>query len=254
MEILEISKSKKDLMSKDFNLKLELTRLKGQDLNDLYEKKVATQSKLLEISKECKLKKNLLENLRKKVEKESIFYANYENQLQKLQSSCKNLQTHRNGDKSQDNQDLLFKISQLKSELHQKSDLTSKLTCDPQQAQEICSLIQSNLNKNSEFSIEIQGKLAVVELKAQEMENRIQELRIVNEMQKYSVMQSFQMKKTKIMRKWQILSERTKKENKKNNEILKIDLENQIFLISKEAIFDSNLLENAARRVKVRKN
>ena len=251
MEIFEINKSKKDILSKDFNLKLELARLKGHDLNDLYEKKIQTKSELLEVNQECKVKKSILENLLKKVEKESILYFNYENQLQKLKSSLKSLQTQKNGENLQVSEHLRSKIDQLKHELG-KPEQSQTLTCDLNQAHEICEFIQTRIHKNEDFSGEIQQKLSSLDLKTQELENSIQELRIVNELRKYSVMQSFQMKKTKILSKCQIFAERMQKEYKKNIEIQRQNIESQLAMISKDTTADMIDYEHLLGRVKVR--
>lgn len=254
-EMLSFSNSSKELMSKIFDSNLELEKMKGEDMNELYELREDTQKKLLEASKECKVKKNVLENLRKKVGKESILFATYEIQLHKLQVSYKNLQNlsscEQNGVQLSE-RSLKDKIGSLKNELDQRPTTSSNFSVsEDQQVTEICELINTQIIKNVEFSTEIQKKLEIAEVKALAIQNSIQELRIAHQLNKNSVMQSFQIKKTKILQKLKILSEKMQEELKKRDLIEKERIKSEIKSEENGIYVDEDQMVKGGKRVDV---
>lgn len=255
-EMQSISNSSNEMMSKIFDSNLELEKMKGENLNKLYELRAETQEKLLESTKECKINKKILENLRKKVGKESILFATYEIQLQKLQLSYKNLQNlshyEENGVQSCE-KSLVDQIGLFKLELSRRLRGFSNFSLsDEQQASEICELINTNLSKNSEFSTEIQKKLEHAEVKAQDLENSIQELRIVYQLDKCSVLQNFQMQKSKILQKFKTLGDKAQEESKKNELLEKEKLKIEAESVEKAELFDISEVNKARKRVEVR--
>ena len=224
-EMSRIIFSTKEYLSKVFDANLELERLQGDDINELADRNNLLQKKLLEVSKECKVHKLQLENLRKEVNKESIGLLTNETNLKKLQNTLKSIQEmtkHGNCDRRSSENELRLSIDLLKKQLHEKTNILSTFNSDELLiAKEISGVIKSNMHSFNNLTRNIQKNLEITEEKSNEIEQQMHELNISYEMKKSSIFQSFRKAKDEYSQKQRNLKEESIYKIRKNNEVIR---------------------------------
>lgn len=252
----QLSNTHIELCSKIFDANLEVNRLEGVDINELAERKKSMQRKMLETGKECKIYRLKLDELRKKVNKESVSIANNEFILQKLKNTFEqitNAAKHESNDKKSSENELKISIEFLKQQLIEKTSVLSSFC--PEEllvAKDISSFIKARMDMINDMTREISKKIEFAEEKANDVEQMIQELKINYDMKKGEICRNRQNCKDKITQNQRIEKEVKRSKYRKNSEETRKNLK---FSLNESKLLnfpiDHTDIEKAQDRIKV---
>lgn len=255
-EMIRVTVTSKELLSKVFDANLELERLQGEDVNELAEKNRNLQKNILELSKNCKFHKRRLEELRKTVNKESLSIANNEMNLKKLQSTLKMSQEMSkvvNSEKKSSENEMRISILMLRVQLQEKTSILSSFSpCELLIAKEISGVIRANAFGFSGLTRDIKKKIEAADEKFNEIEQQVHELKISYEMRKSLIFQVFTKAKDEFIHKQRQLKEEKYYVSRKKTETAKEDIRKNLASLRKTlAPIDDTVVLKAKGKIQV---
>lgn len=227
-EIIKVIGINKELLSKCFDLNLDLERLETQDSVSLTEQIKEMHKRLGELKKTTKLQQLYLENLKSQIKASVQSTVESEKNLKSLQKQLQDLKDSVYYSKQKQKSgifELSINLDVIRSRIQEKDNIVSNFAgFDRVLGKEISDYIRERMGYLKDFNRDLNRKLEETEEMINEREQQMSELMIEYEMKKSQKLHFLRRKKDEFLR--QIRKEREEKRilNVKFNEELRIDL------------------------------
>lgn len=184
-----------------FHSNIEIERLQ---VNEIDKKRIDQNNeeeiRLNSLEKECKIKKNFLENLRKNVNRDSVNLSNQEHYLQVLVNSLENLKANNlntvSGRRSSE-QELKQQIDDLRVKINKNQAPKGNFNnFELSSAHEIINTINAHMKNSCSIEGNIETYMIRVEEKISETEKMIEDLEFLYEIKKSNLLNKFSCKKS----------------------------------------------------------
>lgn len=197
-ELVRIIGNNKELLSKCFDLNLDLEKLQTRDFA-LDEGNKEMQKRLGDLKKKQKLQKIYLENLSAQVKSSSKLQTENEKTLASLQKQLQDIKTSASYTKQRQKSGLFelnLNLDVIKTKIEEKDKIISEFSSfDKTMAKEISDFIRGNMNSLKDYNREFARKLEESEDMIDYKEQQLSELVIEYEMKKCQSLHNFRKKK-----------------------------------------------------------
>lgn len=227
-EIIRTVGNTKEMLSKIFDLNLDLERLEGQDTNSLTEKNKEMHKRLGELKKIIRLQQIYLDNLKSQIKASSQNQAEEEKALKYLQKQLLELKDNNIESKHKQKSsiyEMKLSLDIIKTQIKEKDKIIQNFnSSDRVLAKEISDFIRDKMSLSKDFSRELNRKIEEAEETINEKEQQISELTIEYEMKKSQKLHFLRKKKDEFSRQMRKLREEQRMLHMKKTEELRVDL------------------------------